>query len=83
MTGDPYDPHYFDPAERELLTDEEELLVELFGDWSRTESRTTSAASGSAARRSAARRQACMTVVWLRPPKRAPMAGRVSRLTRP
>lgn len=33
MTGDPYDPRYFDPAERELLTDEEELLVELFGDW--------------------------------------------------
>ena len=24
------------------------------------------------------RRQACRTVVWLRPPKRAPMAGRVS-----
>jgi hypothetical protein len=33
MTGDPYDPHYFDPAERELLNEEEELLVELFGDW--------------------------------------------------
>jgi hypothetical protein len=33
MTGDPYDPHYFDPAERELLSEEEELLVELFGDW--------------------------------------------------
>ena len=33
MTGDPYDPHYFDPAEREVLTEEEELLVELFGDW--------------------------------------------------
>jgi hypothetical protein len=33
MTRDPYDPHYFDPAERELLTEEEELLVELFGDW--------------------------------------------------
>ena len=33
MTGDPYDPHYFDPAERELLTEEEELLVALFGEW--------------------------------------------------
>jgi hypothetical protein len=33
MTGDPYDPHYFDPAERDLLTEEEELLVGLFGEW--------------------------------------------------
>jgi hypothetical protein len=33
MSGGPYDPHYFDPAERELLTAEEELLVELFGEW--------------------------------------------------
>ena len=39
--------------------------------------RTVSKASGSSAIRSAVRRQACITVVWLRPPNARPIAGSV------